>query len=766
MKSCLLSSAAFGVLGLFVAQNAAAQPAQFAAAETETITIIGIGQARQVQSVAGEVLKLEVPGASPLKAIEKLPSVNFQSADAFGAYEWSARITIRGFNQSQLGFTLDDVPLGDMTYGNHNGLHISRAISSENIGAIELAQGAGALETASATNLGGTLKFFSLDPSDKAGISMAGAYGSYDFVRGYIRLESGELSTGTRAFLSYSNYQTDKWKGEGIQKHQQLNFKAVQSIGAGTITGWLNWSMRRENDYQDLSLDMIDRLGSDWDNISDNWDLAVQVSEIGNNRGDTGVAPKFPAFGTVYPAPIMTVDDAYFDASGLRDDTIGAVTLDTPVGGNFHLRSTVYGHQDEGQGLWYTPYVASPNYGVPGATTNNAPISIRTTEYDLNRWGTVTGGTLDFGDHMLNAGIWYEDNSFNQARRYYALDRAAPQRSSLQMQSDPFRTHWEYDFTTTTVQFHVQDIWTLNERIKINFGFKSLSVENEARTISGANKTGTIRAEENFLPQAGVVYDPDANNEFFAGYARNMRAFPSSGTSGPFSASQTGFLAIKDTLKPEISDTFEIGWRYRMDNFQGVIAAYHVNFKNRLFAVPVGAGIIGNPTALSNVGGVTSDGIEMAGMWDFAENWNLFGSYAWNYSTFDSDTVDGNGIVVGFTKGKKIVDTPEHMLKAELGYDNGAFFGKLGMSYMSKRYFTYENDQSVPNQTLFDMALGYRFTGPSLINGTEIQITVANLFDEDFISTLNSNGFPIRGDSQTLLPGAPREVFFTVRKSF
>ena len=128
--------------------------------------------------------------------------------------------------------------------------------------------------------------------------------------------------------------------------------------------------------------------------------------------------------------------------------------------------------------------------------------------------------------------------------------------------------------------------------------------------------------------------------------------------------------------------------------------------------------------------------------------------------------MDGNGIVVGFTKGKKIVDTPEHMLKAELGYDNGAFFGKLGMSYMSKRYFTYENDQSVPNQTLFDMALGYRFTGPSLINGTEIQITVANLFDEDFISTLNSNGFPIRGDSQTLLPGAPREVFFTVRKSF
>jgi hypothetical protein len=62
--------------------------------------------------------------------LNKLPGVNFQSADSFGTYEWSARITLRGFNQNQLGFTLDDIPLGDMSYANYNGLHISRAISA------------------------------------------------------------------------------------------------------------------------------------------------------------------------------------------------------------------------------------------------------------------------------------------------------------------------------------------------------------------------------------------------------------------------------------------------------------------------------------------------------------------------------------------------------------------------------------------------------------------------------------------------------------
>jgi hypothetical protein len=54
---------------------------------------------------------------------------------------------VRGFNENQLGFTLDGVPLGDMSYGNHNGLHISRAVPSEDVGRVSLSQGAGALST-------------------------------------------------------------------------------------------------------------------------------------------------------------------------------------------------------------------------------------------------------------------------------------------------------------------------------------------------------------------------------------------------------------------------------------------------------------------------------------------------------------------------------------------------------------------------------------------------------------------------------------------
>ena len=125
-----------------------AEAAAADAAADDEIVVFGQGETKQVQEVSGRDIAVLLPGTSAIRAIEKLPSVNVQSADAFGNYEWSARIVLRSFNQNQLGFTLDGVPLGDMSYGNHNGLHISRAIISENVARVDVAQGSGALGTA------------------------------------------------------------------------------------------------------------------------------------------------------------------------------------------------------------------------------------------------------------------------------------------------------------------------------------------------------------------------------------------------------------------------------------------------------------------------------------------------------------------------------------------------------------------------------------------------------------------------------------------
>jgi iron complex outermembrane receptor protein len=759
----------------FAAETPAAEPAA-ASAETasdasavDAIVVLGQGQSRSVQTLRSDAIALEVAGTSPIKVVEKLPGVNFQSADAFGAYEWSTRISIRGFNQNQLGFTLDGVPLGDMSYGNYNGLHISRAIGSENIGTVELAQGAGALDTASTSNLGGALKFTSRKPSDTFGVLASATGGSDNTWRGFARLDTGVLPSGATAYLSYSKQDGDKWKGEGSQKQEQINFKVVQPAGPLTITAWVNGSKRRENDYQDLSLGMINRLGYDWDNISGDWAKAVRIADVGNNRGDSGAPPTNAAAGTVYPSPIATLDDAYYDAAGLRDDTIGAVTLDADVTERLTLSGTAYGHTNHGQGLWYTPYVPSPNAYTPGATTDNAPISIRTTEYDINRTGLIGSAVYKIGGHRIEGGWWYEDNDFKQARRFYALDRAAPQRDSLDFQSNPFATQWAYTFETLTSQFHLQDTWSVTDALTINAGFKSLRVKNAATTsvapASGAIN-GSIISRDDFLPQVGATWKMNDANEFFASYSENIRAFVAAATSGPFSTTQAGFNAIRDTLKPEASKTVELGWRFRSDTFQGVIDVYHVDFKNRLLATQAGAGIVGNPSVLANVGSVKSQGVELAGTWRFLPDWSLFGSYAYNDSTYSDDVFNGSGALVARTSGKQTVDTPKNLLKTELSYEHGGFYAKVSANYTDKRYFTYTNDQKVPSYTLVGLTAGYRFQGEGWTKGLEVQANITNLTDEEYVSTIGSNGFGNSGDNQTLLAGAPRQGFVTVKKQF
>lgn len=735
----------------------AAAPAD--SAEVDALIIIGQGQSRQIQTLNSDAIGLQAAGTSALKAIDKLPGVTFQSADAFGAYEWSTRISIRGFNQNQLGFTLDGVPLGDMSYGNHNGLHISRAIASENIGRVELAQGAGALGTASTSNLGGTLQFFSRDPQETLGGEIDVTGGSDNMHRVFGRFETGAIQQlgGLRGYISIADQKSDKWKGGGEQKQRQYDAKVVMPLGErGDLTGFYHRSERREQDYQDMSFAMIKRLGRDWDNTQPNWALAVAAARAYQT-------------GTALPAPFATIDDAYYAGAGIRDDDLYGASLNLDLTDRVTLDATAYQHKNKGQGLWYTPYVASPGFGTTGSTA--APLSIRTTEYDIDRGGLTAGLTVDLGAHRLSGGFWHEVNNFNQARRFYAETAAAPSRDPLDFQSNPFFTQWQYAFETKTTTGHIEDEWTLSDALKVNFGFKAIKVTNGVKTVVGNALSGEIESKDNFLPQVGFVYKASPDFEVFGGYTENMGAYVSAATSGPFaSQDQARVNYIAQTLKPESSKTFELGGRYRTERFQGVAAVYHVTFDNRLLAVAQGSAIQGNAPVLSNVGSVETKGVELAGTYRLTDAWSLYGAYTYNDSKYQDNVVAQDGTIRARTKGKTVVNTPKNIFKGEIAFDQDGFFGKLGVAYTDKRYYTYENIGGLaPSTTVADLTLGYRFAEEGWGKGLEVQVNVTNLTDKDYISTIGSGGFvnsDAAGETMTVLPAPPRQAYLSIKKRF
>lgn len=698
-------------------------------------TVFVRGESRQVQNITKKDLAEALPGTSPLKTLEKLPGVSFQSADPFGAYEWSTHISIRGFSQNQLGFTLDGIPLGDMSYRNNNGLHISRAISSENVGGVTVSQGSGALGTASTSNLGGTVVFATRGPVDIQEAKVAQTLGSDRTSRNFFRYDTGLLPYDLKAYFSVTHQYAEKWKGNGAQDQEQFNAKVEKKIGESKLSAFFNYSERDETDYQDLSFDMVNRLGSHWDNYAPNWQRAVNAANGSYSGG------------------VTNADDAYYLGRGLRNDSLTGVAFDWNINDAAYLKTTGYHHESDGQSQWYTPYKAS---------SPTVPISVRGQNYTIQRSGFVSDLTWEIDNHTISAGAWAERSVSNFSRAFYAI--SGPENTDYFLQN-PMLTAFAQHYVTTTSQLYAQDsIALLSDRLKLNYGFKSNRVSIDTTDVVPGLAAGSLTSSKKILPQVGASYAIDKNNEIFSSWSKNMHAFQP-GADGQFSQTQAAFDLSTVSLKPETSSTIDVGIRSSYGNIKSSLTFYHTDFENRQLSVATCAGIVGCPTSLINVGKVETRGLETAFDWKFTRDWSWFNSFTYNDSKYRQAPIyydDGNPINVN---GKRVVDSPRMLFDTELSYEHAALFARGGAKYTGTRYYTYLNDSPVPSFWIANLSAGYKIGAIGPFKNSTLQLNITNLFNKEYFSTVGTNGFVSSdpaGTYATLQGGAPRSFFMTL----
>ncbi|MFC5741477.1 TonB-dependent receptor [Dyella tabacisoli] len=709
----------------------------------ESVSVIGQGESRQVQRISADDVKILPPGTSPLKVLQSKPGVHFESADPFGAYEWSTRISLRGFNQSRLGFTLDGIPLGDMSYGNNNGLHISRALISENLGSIELAEGIGALGTASTSDLGGAVQFYSSDPTPNYGVTFAQGIGNDSARRTFVRVDTGDHN-GFAMYVSGAYSTVDKWKGDGAQEQMQFNTKAVYDFGDNRIGAMLTTSDRDETDYQDLSKDMLHRLGWNWDNYAPDWQRSVNAAK------------------GIYTGGVNNPDDAYFAGRGVRKDRIGSVFGDFALAEGLRFKATGYYHTDRGQGHWFTPYQAS----FPG-TPQEVPISLRTTEYGIDRAGVTAALNWEIGAHHVEAGVWYEDSNHNVQRNYYFVNGPIDDRKF--MTNPDIRVFYQH-YETTTKQFYIQDnMKFMDDRLSVDVGFKAPDTTVKAKALGGTVKSyanGELTAKKNFLPQVGASYKLGDGYEVFASYAKNIAAFQA-GVNGPLATTQVAFDAFGKQLKPEQSRTIEGGVRSVSDFYEASLAVYDVKFDHRLLTISQCAGIVGCASAYANVGSVTSRGAELAVNFKLTQQLRWNNSISYNRARYDDDYLNG-GVVVP-TKGKTVVDSPKQLFFTELAWMSGPWDLRMSANFTGKRYYTYTNDASVPSFWTFNAAAAYDVGKIGVLQDLKLALNVTNLANKKYFGSIGTNGF-IANDPQgqfaTLQAGAPRAAMLTATLRF
>ncbi|HET6970522.1 MAG TPA: Plug domain-containing protein, partial [Phenylobacterium sp.] len=205
-RTHLWASSAIAVLFATAAHAAAGAAATAEAADDSTsvseLVVTGAHSTRSTTALETETIQKVLPGVSPLKAIQTLPGVLYETADPWGNNEQNVSLFVHGFSTQQLGYTMDGVPLGDQQYGNYNGLSVSRAVISENVDRVALSSGAGSLGVASTSNLGGAIETYSRDPAHAFGGTVRQTVGAYDAFRTFLRVDSGDLDQG-RFYVSY-----------------------------------------------------------------------------------------------------------------------------------------------------------------------------------------------------------------------------------------------------------------------------------------------------------------------------------------------------------------------------------------------------------------------------------------------------------------------------------------------------------------------------------------------------------------------------------
>jgi iron complex outermembrane receptor protein len=760
----------------------------------ESVTVTAPGEDRNVQTVGHDLLQEAPAGTSPIAVLAHLPSVEVTKSDPYGAYEWALRINVRGFSQNQLGFTLDDVPLGDMSYGNLNGLHISRAIIDEDLGRVVVSPGTGSLAVASNSNLGATVQFYSADPAEKRHFDIQQTFGSYNGYRTFGRFDSGSLGRhGTRFYVAGVYQRADKFKGGGdINQHYfQFNGKLTQPLGGkGLFTYYVDYSNRAEVDYQDLNKVWVNTLGYKVDNFGD-WNTSLQAANAYNAQGKTGY-PVFSTIPTVFPGTIPLLqksygdlsndpeDVGYYGASGLRKDFLTYASVKYALTSHLNFAVTAYGHRNDGRGLWFTPYL--PSFDQIG--TPVSPISLRTSEYGISRGGFVTSLTWETGKNMLEGGVWYEKEKFDLARRYYGTTLASPSHSLYDFPKNPFYTQWAYTFPEFVLQAHLQDTFRITRKFSASAGVKGITTHitgnltgfnqglNLAPTTTAASYAqGELSSGKNLLPQFGVDWKLNNASELFADVARNARAFQAGGNgfgTSPWGTTQAGFNALTSSLQPETSWTEEGGYRYTGKAVQAQASFFHINFANRLLAIQQGAAIAGNASILSNVGGVTTNGVDGGANIPIKGGWSLYNAITFSKTTYDSNYL-ANGVVIP-TGGKVTVDSPRVLYKNELAYRRGGFESHVASDIMGKRYFTYTDDNSVPGRATVDFGTSYHRDEVGIFDQVKIQFNVFNLANNKFYETIGTNGFvasdPTSVNNNTLQVGFPRAFTGTLTARF
>lgn len=328
-------------------------------------------------------------------------------------------------------------------------------------------------------------------------------------------------------------------------------------------------------------------------------------------------------------------------------------------------------------------------------------------------------------------------------------------------------------FTSHNVAAFAENIFRLGKNLLVIPGIRWEWLEGSASGRNGYNSTGgaillqDITRSRNFvLAGVGAEYHLTKGTELYANWAQAYRPIQFANLQAP---------PTTDVVDPNLKDAkgynLDLGYRGKVANYlQFDVSGYYLQYNNRVGTITVTNPVGTTPATyrlITNVGASTSKGlegyVEFNPVRAFTKSTNadliLFGSYGYTDAEYSGNHKDAA------TKGKKVENAPEHILRSGLsaGYKGLLVTGQV--SYVGSTFSDANNTAKptanaqnglIPSYTVADLSATYRFS-----KELNLKAGINNLLDERYF-TRRAGGYPGPG----ALPADGRTFFVSVGAKF
>ncbi|MBY0556179.1 MAG: TonB-dependent receptor [Burkholderiaceae bacterium] len=720
-------------------------------------------------TITAEELEKQRPTGNAYEALEMLPAVNSYNQDATGLF--GGGLTLRGFNSDQIGATINGVPVNDS--GNF-AIYPQEYVDQENTCSQFVTQGSTDADSPQVGATGGNFGINTCNPEDKQRVRLMQSIGQLNMRKSFARFDTGLLSDKrTKAFISFSHAEADKWKGKGGAKRNHID--------AGVNYDWDRFN------YIHATVLLNEAMNNNINNLT--------LAEINKNGYTYDYADTFkghltPVKGT---AQVETTQSPAYYQLGVNPfkNAIASATGKFRLTENLDLKVLPY--------LWY----GFGNGGVQQRAQSekafyNSSTGARDGLVDLNgdgdtldtvlvanasvtktvRPGVTSSLTWSFDNHEVLGGFWYERARHEQTGPMLALTNDG-QRADEYLQigktlrpDGKFAQSRDQLTISTAYQFFLQDtVSFMEDKLKINVGVRNPQVKREFTNFGDENNSykpyGVVKKYNDVLPQLGARYRLTNDDQFFASMAKNVKAPPNFAFANSGNIKVTnGVASFVGDLKQESSWNTDIGYRHQDNKFIATVTAFWVDFKDRQATA---FDPLTQVSSYNNVGRVSNNGLEFELGNMPINGWSFYASLGFNNSKI-KDNMQLGGNVFLPTAGKEMINTPRKKAGLSVEYQDGAFWARLKARATGVQQASMLNDEQAPGYTTFGIDGGYTLANFGMFKRPKLTFNLSNITDKQYrnpSSTTVKNVAAVPGvttavDTQRYYLGAPRFASVTL----